>query len=363
MKVLFDLLTIRYSLNSGIFIYATRILDGWYSQGIKDVVVLTSQYCVDICKSRWPIYNVITINIPNSGYTRKGLFVGKERKKMIAASGCDIVFYPMPEPLFYQKINIPQITVIHDMLAPKIAKGKNWLYHNLLLPYQIWHCKDVITISNYTKTEVLKGYPFLKKRKLPVIYNSIDWSDDDVCPVLEGEYILCINVIAPYKNGITLAKAFGQIKDSFNGKLVFVGKIWGDYWEQIEQVAKNNNYSERLLHLEDLSNEDIISLYQHATLFVTPSTMEGFGQTPIEAAIYKCPVLSSTCTALPESTMGLVNYYQPVNSEEALAKEMRAILRNKPSLDKLECISIRMKNAYDKNEQSMKVYNFLKSCL
>lgn len=43
-------------------------------------------------------------------------------------------------------------------------------------------------------------------------------------------------------------------------------------------------------------------LYSNASLFVSPSLMEGFGFTPIEAAIHCVPVVCTKETALYETT-------------------------------------------------------------
>lgn len=361
MKVLFDLLTIRYAVNSGIVVYATRVLDGWYASQIRDVTILVSQYWEEMCSQRWPSYRRLVIDVPQTGYSRKGWIVGRKRKQIIDKSGCDVVFYPMPEPWFFEMPDIPQVTVVHDMLAPKIAKGKNWLYHHIMLPYQIARCRKIIAISEYTRKELLRDYSFLKPNTICVVRNPISWNNNYYANLLDYKYILCVNTIAPYKNGLTLVKAFNRIKEKTDCKLVFVGIIWGDYWSKIKEIADTNNFTDRLVHMQNLSDNDLVSLYQHASLFVSPSTMEGFGQTPIEAAIYKCPVITSRMAALPETTLGLLRYYNPVHSDEQLAESMAdALFRNPVSEEELEVISEKMKQVYDLRQQSRKIYEELK---
>lgn len=360
MKVLFDLLPVSFSHHNGVFVYAQRILEGWHLSGITDVVVLTTPWLADsVLKPICPRYEYLTINVPCLGYTRKCLLVSQLRLKAINNSGCDIVFYPMPEPFFFQTPRIPQVTVIHDMAVGKYR----WYQWKLMLPWQRYRSKGIIAITNYTKSKAIEVYPFLRKRHIDVVYNSVKFDSRQYAPLIDGKYILCVNTLHKYKNIDTLIKAVGLLKDKSDYKLVIVGADVDNRAKELKNLANKCGLSERYFHMSGIKDEDIVSLYQHASLFVTTSTIEGFGQTPIEAAIYKCPVITSKETALPESTLGLLNYYEPVYSEESLAKKIMEVLNNPPSQDAISEISNKMKKEYDIQSQSIKVWNVLVSNL
>ena len=70
-------------------------------------------------------------------------------------------------------------------------------------------------------------------------------------------------------------------------------------------------------------------LYSHADLFVSPSLKEGFGWTPIEAAILKTPVLVSDIVVLKEVTCGKIPTFDP-HSPDDLAEHSQEILDNPP---------------------------------
>ena len=85
--------------------------------------------------------------------------------------------------------------------------------------------------------------------------------------------------------------------------LVFVGKEALKY-PQLEKSMETLNNADRskISFMSDVSNEDLISLYSNAELFVFPSLSEGFGIPPLEAASFAIPVICSNSTSLSEYT-------------------------------------------------------------
>ena len=103
--------------------------------------------------------------------------------------------------------------------------------------------------------------------------------------------------------------------------------------------------------LEYLEREELRYVYENASLFVTTSLNEGFGNTPIEAAFYHCPVICSRCDSLPEVTMGLVDYYEPAMDENCLSEVIIETLSNPPSKARLRMVSDRFKEAYNSTKR------------
>ena len=87
-------------------------------------------------------------------------------------------------------------------------------------------------------------------------------------------------------------------------------------------------------------------LLKNAKLFVTPSLYEGFGRTPVEAAMCRVSVISTKETSLFDATMGLVNYVENAKDENELADLILEKITNPDSNDKLSEIAYKLKSEY-----------------
>ncbi|HQN23066.1 MAG TPA: glycosyltransferase [Thermotogota bacterium] len=70
-----------------------------------------------------------------------------------------------------------------------------------------------------------------------------------------------------------------------------------------------------------LSDTQRNTLYQNAALFVSPSLCEGFGITPIEAALFGVPVITTRETSIPEATQNFfITMNRPPMTPDCLKK-------------------------------------------
>jgi glycosyltransferase involved in cell wall biosynthesis len=77
-----------------------------------------------------------------------------------------------------------------------------------------------------------------------------------------------------------------------------------------------------------------IQLYRGATAYILPSLYEGFGIPILEAMSYKCPVIASFNSSLPEIGGNACLYFDP-NSAEDLVDKMEVMLSGKILVDSL----------------------------
>lgn len=354
MTILVDLSSSK-SIYNGVTRYALNIIYGFVENGYKDIKILTSPLIFDKIKGLFPMYECIKSKyIPN-----------RNIKNIINLSiqvnniNCDIIFATIPSKYFLFT-NKPIVQTIHDLQYLLSWSSTNSIALRFLMPFILLKSKRIIAISNFVNQSIHKHYSFIPKNKIRTIYNSININLNTTTNSLKGKYILFVSRIEETKNVLTLLKAFNLIKNYTNLDLKLVGKVT-NYWIKILlPYITENNLSNRIHLISDsLTEEELITIYRESHLLVHPSIAEGFGYTPIEAAILKIPVITTKETALYETTMGLLNYYDNPFDERELADKILEILNIPMDSEKLEYISNKLKSQYNIKKQSSEVYDYL----
>lgn len=354
----------RLCKNGSITIWSMRLLEGLrLNEHInkKDIILVCSTDIYSSVKEKYPEFKTI---IP---FERKG-FIWKNRittihsifmwRHLSRTFAPDAILSTNPTS-FMLLVKSPVITTIfHDLKDLKTYTGLSYWNVRFVFLVALLKSKRIIAISNFVKKDILRVYPFVSNRRIEVIYNSINIPKSNwKRKILPFDYILYVSTLLKYKNLLTLLKAFYAIKDKINYKLVIIGRE-SPYWRDILlPYIVENHMEDRIIHVaEHISDEALAAYYQGASLFVHPSLHEGFGYTPIEAAMFEIPVLTNKSTALYETTMGLLNYYEPADDSNALAEKIISVLQNPPSRIELHNIAERYKCQYDVIKQAEMIY-------
>lgn len=118
---------------------------------------------------------------------------------------------------------------------------------------------------------------------------------------LAGCFILAIGSADPRKNMPALVRAYASLPSSLQERhqLVIVwthGFLVSDLARQVRAL----HIDSRVRFLEYVSNEELVLLYNAASLFVFPSLYEGFGLPPLEAMACGTPVVAANNSSIPE---------------------------------------------------------------
>ena len=242
-------------------------------------------------------------------------------------------------PIFYNK---PRITTIHD-ITPKFFPGhrqKSWWRkkaYALTLKTSLKKSNQIITDSNFTKSEIIKYYK-IPKEKISVVYLGID-SDFLVIENygkikelkdkhgLTKPFIFFISAWRSHKNFAGLISAFEILKkEGFDYQLVLGGQE-DPYYPNIRKRIEQSEFKNDIITPGFISEEELPSFYNAAEIFVLPSFYEGFGLIGLEAMACGTAVASSNAACLPEILGEAALYFEP-NNEKDMAEIIKQILTN-----------------------------------
>lgn len=275
-------------------------------------------------------------------------------KKELQQKRIDIVLLPyFTRGLFLYPKKYCQHVVVHDLfyLDTNMNFICNWLFR--IQDKLIFHkLKHVITISKGTQ-KLLKEK---EGKDSDIIYNSIPSYtkiEEILIPEIKNKkYILDVNRFTKGKNAEVLIKAFSIIKDNIPHFLYLKGLCPNNgYIIHLKQLAKTLNIDDRILFdTSEKSDGEMKYLYKHADLFVTPSLKEGFGYTPIEAAILGTPVLISNIDVLKEVTCCKFPSFDPSNPLK-LADLILNTIQTPPTEEERIQISLFFQKKYSLEQQ------------
>ena len=346
-------------------IFTADLLDAFAKLGMANNFCLIVNFNhVDFFKERFPQYKIVVAKwwpvtllyrltkgkkTANKLIKKSGAF-----KKIAEKCGASAIWFPYAMNETFVKTKLKTFATIHDIYRIHHGTKKEAAAFKRFINDS---STALFTISEYSKNDIIKTTGC--KKQIPVIPNSIVFDVSKEKPV-EGceakKYILDLNAYNKKKNPLTLLKAYDLIKDKTDLKLVFCGGYKEEtVWNELESFIMENNLSQKVQLLFRVADEERNYLLKNAAIFVTPSLFEGFGRTPVEAAICKIPVISTKETSLFEATQGLCNYVNNATDEKELAEVLLNVIKNPPAQEKLENISNTLSELY-KDENCAKKY-------
>lgn len=235
----------------------------------------------------------------------------------------DILFCPANiAPIFVPRSKKLVVT-IHDvafLTYPNSFSNFFRIYYRLVMPMVVKRADKIVTVSEYSKKEIEKYYP-KSKGKIEVIYLGFD----DIFKKLDGtkkkNKILYVGSMNERKNFVGVLKAF-ELLNQKGFSLSLVGNFSANFaldtetQNLIERAQANENIEFR----NDISDEELVKIYNESKLFVFASFYEGFGLPVLEAMACGVPVVCSNSSSLPEVGGDAVVYCNPLDVEDIKEK-------------------------------------------
>jgi glycosyltransferase involved in cell wall biosynthesis len=231
-----------------------------------------------------------------------------------------------------------QLPVVYDLNFehyPENLPWRNRVYYKFFFPRFVRKANRVITISEYSKNDIIKTYGF-PSNKIDNVYCGISeyfslCNDEEKSKTRMQyaggkEYYFFAGTMHPRKNIIRLIQAFDVFKkNSLNDiKLVLAGHImWDD--ASIKSLIENSVIKDDVVLAGRVSNEELRLLLGSARALVFVPVFEGFGLPIVEAWQCGAPVICSNVTSIPEVAGDAAIIVDPFNIDQ-IANAMNTML-------------------------------------
>ena len=209
------------------------------------------------------------------------------------------------------------------------------LYRALTVPFVAKVAQKLLTVSEFSRKDILALIPGIESKKVRVTYQSCNaifntaaeiQKGDNLEEILSKPYFFCLGAEDPRKNTLRMVRAYLELLKTSNTPVNLVISGYANWQNSSAYRAVQAAGAEgRVKFLGFISISDLALLYKHARVFVYPSLFEGFGIPILEAFSAGCPVIASNLTSIPEVGGDAGLYFDPLNENEIVQSLMRLL--------------------------------------
>jgi glycosyltransferase involved in cell wall biosynthesis len=230
-------------------------------------------------------------------------------------------------------------TLIYDMIPVEngsLVENRHVVQFRKWLQETIPNANVVFAISKYSRHALLEfaadcGWSL---PRVQVVGLGADLSHG---PVAESQrklsfpqqYVLFVSTIEIRKNHRLLVRVWRRLLERHGADgvptLIFAGQIGWMVDDLLEDLAASGYLGGKIEHMPDLSDEELGDAYRSCLFTVFPSFCEGWGLPIAESLAHGKFCVASNRTSIPEVGGDLIDYFDPSNDDDALAKIERLL--------------------------------------
>lgn len=230
------------------------------------------------------------------------------------------------------------VVTIHDLIHlkfPEYFSAGARAYAWLMMRHAVQHSGAVIAVSERTKQDIIERFG-IREEKIHLVYNGVAKHFRRLEPSealqqfkrrfsLDKPFVLYVGGFGRHKNISVLLRAFCLLVRKEKGvQLVFAGKRFFEDGD-LSREALRLGIESFIKDLGILQDDELVTLYNLASVVVLPSLYEGFGFPALEAMACGTPVVVSDRGALPE-IVGDAALIAEAENAESLASAMENLL-------------------------------------
>lgn len=293
-------------------------------------------------------------------------------QRFICENKIDVFYITSPfeqQIITYKKewfAGVKTVATVYDII-PYVMKGKylkdKVAYKKYMNQVEMLRWVDEYLVISKSVKDDMVSYLEFPAEKIHVIYGAsdpdvfkkLDLSPKEVQDIrnkfgIKDRFLMCTGGDDERKNLSGLIKAYSKVRKELREQyqLVIVCKLSQESVQRYMGLVTELGLKSRVVLTNFVTTEELVKLYNMATLTVFPSLYEGFGLPILESWLCGTPVLTSSNSSLKEiggEAAVLVN----ADSVTAIAKGLENALLN-----------MDLKELADKGEQRQKVFTWEK---
>lgn len=228
---------------------------------------------------------------------------------------------------------IPQVTVFHDLQHKRHPEYFRWFdlpAWTFLLWASARRSARVIAVSEATRDDLLRYYPFLSTERIDVVPHGVDQRFFDLrARRAPADFLLCPSTTHPHKNHAALLRVFAGLRREYPSLRLVLTGVRGFAQDEVDSAVRKLGLGDAVDARGWAPREEIYELFRTARALVYPSRFEGFGIPVAEALAAGVPVACSGIEPLRSIAGGAAHLFPP-EDEEAMAAAIRAALSAEP---------------------------------
>ncbi len=241
---------------------------------------------------------------------------------------------------FLETLNLPQILIYHNITPAEYYKDSDPVLSAQLekgrMQLKLMRDRTVLALgdSQFNELELQKlGYS--NTVVLPIVLDQSKYDlaiNDHLAAQVRANrpVLLFVGRLAPNKKQedlITLLHYYRRLEPE--AKLILVGSLRNEeYVTWLAELAESLGLKDGAVTFTGhVSQQDMVTYYQSADLFISMSEHEGFGKPLIESMYLGLPVLAYSSTAVP-STMGKAGILFHEKNYESLAEVLDILVHD-----------------------------------
>ncbi len=277
----------------------------------------------------------------------------------------NILFCPANIAPLYVPKSKKLIITIHDvafLTYPDSFSAIFRFYYRWLMPIVVKRADTIITVSQSSKKEILKYYPYAKD-KIEVIYLGLDEKYKIIDSIVKEKIILYVGSLNERKNFTSVIEAF-ELLNLDDYTLLIIGNFSSNFLidDKTNKILKRAKEKDNIEFKSNILDEELVKIYNKATLLIFPSFYEGFGLPPLEAMACGTPVITSNLTSMPEVCGDAAVYINPYKVKD-IKEKIEMLIENEELQQQIIQKGLERVKQFDWEKASVKHIDIFKKAM